>query len=809
MFLNELRYAVRVLLKRPAYLVASVLTLALAIGANTAIFSVVHAVLLRRLPYKDSAKLVMIWQADPKRNIDHFADSIPYFKGWRDQNRVFEEMAAIAGQDMDLTGSQGPERVLGTLVSANFFSVLGAKPALGRTFIPEEDEPNHANVAVLSYELWQHRFGGNQQVVGQVITTDKTGYTIVGVMPRDFQFLDPSALWVPLGKNAESLHIPGNFPLRILAAVTPLRVVARLKPHVSLEQAQDNLNVLTTAMQSAMASPWQARVVTLNDELVGTQTRRILVVLLAAVGLVLLIACANIANLQLVHVTNRQREMATRLALGAMRRRLVYQLFVESGVIAIAGGIFGLLLAAGAVSALGAFIPAKVLGMQRVSVDGPMLLFSLFVSLLSIPLFATIPALRISRPDLASTLKESALSASHGARQRRLQSAFVISEVALASVLLIGAMLTIKSLYRLSEINLGLDPHNVLTMEINLSKTRYPVSEKQIAFFDEVRSRVQALPGVRKAGMINFLPLTGFTWQWSISVDGDTSGADHTYPVNYRTIAGDYFQAMQVPLLQGRFFESSDSASTSSVVIINEAMAKQFWPNQDPLGKRIKMGDRTAVAPWLLVVGVVANVKEVDLTDQPKPVFYVPLRQTPQSAMVLVLRTSEDTDIIVPAVRERILSLDANQPVHDIRTMDSVLASSVADSRFNALLLSIFAGIATFLAIVGIYSVIAYFVAQRSHEIGIRLALGAGRQQIILMMLGQALKVIGIGIAVGLFMALGLTRFLASLLYNVKPLDPVIFISVVALLGFVAVIAGFLPLRRTTKIDPVVSLRYE
>ncbi len=804
---SELRYAVRVLFKRPGFFVASVVTLALAIGANAAIFSVVNAVLLHPLPFNESDQLVLLWQADSKRGIDHFTVSLPYFEGWRDQNHVFEQVAAFAGKDFDLIGQSGPERVAGTLVSANFFSVLGVQPALGRAFLTEEDEPNHSNVAVISHDLWQRRFGGATRLAGQVLTTDRTSYTVVGVMPPKFRFLNTVDIWIPLGKKAESLHIPSNFPPKILAAITPLKVVARLKSHIALNLAQADVDTITRGMQSAFASPWQARIVHLSDEVVGPKVRRILLVLLAAVALVLLIACANVANLQLIHITNRQREMATRVALGATRRKLIWQLLAEGGVIAMLGGIAGLLLAFGAMRAVGASIPIDILGAQRVAMDSHVLVFTFCISLLSLGMFGTIPALRISGPSLVSSLREGSFNLSQGTQQTRFQRAFVISEVGFASVLLIAALLTVKSLYHLSSINVGIDPHNVLTMGVNLSQVRYPGSQKQYAFFDEASNRLRGLPGVQEVGLISFLPLEGVTWQWSFSIEGREN---QTYPTNYRVVSGDYFRAMRIPLVQGSFFAPVDSASASNVVIINQAMAKEFWPNQNAIGQRIKMGDRTAVAvPWLSVVGVVADVKEVDLTDQPKPVFYVPFLQSPQSSMAFVIRTAKDPSSIVSPVRELVSAIDPNQPLRDIRTMEEVLAISTASSRFNMLLLSIFAGIATVLAFIGVYGVIAYSVNQRSHEIGIRLALGARRTQIIGMIMGQAAVLILIGISIGLLAASGLTRFLSSLLYDVKPLDPAVFLLVSLLLSFIALLASFLPVRRATRVDQMAALRYQ
>ncbi len=806
--MNSLRYALRVLSRRQGFVLASVLTLALAIGVNTAIFSVVNGVLLRPLPYKNPGKIVLIWQADSKRGIDHFSVSLPYFQGWRENNHTLGQISAFAGITLDLTGKSGPERVSGTLISANFFSLLGVQPALGRTFSVEEDGQNHTSIAVISHELWQRRFGSKTDIVGQALTTDTASYTIIGVMPR-FQFLNPADVWIPLGRNAESLHIPGNYPAKLLVNVTPLNVVARLKEGVTLGQAQDDITAVTRGMQTEFGSRWQSRVVALEEELVGTKTRRILLVLQAAVGLVFLIACANIVNLQLTHLTSRQKEMATRVALGATRKAVFSQLLTECGIIAFTGGVLGLLVAFTALRLSLASLPTEMGGPQHVEVNGRVLLFTLGLSLLSIPLFGAVPVLRVFHSNLVDSLREGLSNTSSGGRQRRLQSLFVVSEVALASVLLIGSLLTVKSLYRLSAIDLGIDPQHVLTMGVNLSPARYRGPEKQSAFFKELYDQIQTIPDVHKVGATSFLPLTGLSWQWTVSVEGNEGALIHTYPANYRVVDRDYFSAMGVPLLQGREFSAEDSISAPNVVIVNEEMAKQLWPNQSPIGKRMRMGDRTATVPWLSVVGVVANVKEVDLTDQPKPVFYVPYQQNAQASMVLVIKTIGNPANVLEPVRQHILALDANQPVHDIRTMEEVLSNSTASSRFNMLLLTAFAGLATLLALVGIYGVIGYFVNQRAHEIAIRLALGARRPQITIMMLRQTVALIVMGICSGLLLATGVARLLANLLYEVKASDPAVFFVVALLLFAVACLAGFLPLRRTSRIDPVVSLRYE
>lgn len=807
-FISELRYALRVLYKRPAFAWSSIATLALAIAANTAIFSVVNAVMLHPLPFKDSTRLVMLWETDPKRGITHFPVSVPYFKGWQERNQVFDQMAALAGTNFDLIGTGGAERVSATQVSSNFFSVLGTNPLMGRTFLPEEDGPNHLNVAVISYELWHRRFGNMSSPVGQLLTTDAAAYNIIGVMPPQFRFLGPSDVWVPLGKNAEALHIPGNFPARVLAAITPLRVVARLKPGVTLTGAEREIGAITNSMQKDFGSSWQSSVMHLTDELTPPKTRRILLVLQAAVGLVLLMACFNVVNLLLAHISSRQRETAARIALGATRSRITLQFMAESTVLSLCSGALGLLMAFAIMQGLVALIPTTIIGAHRVEIDGGALLFTLAVSLLTVPIFGTIPALRSSRLTLSDILREGLFNISPGVRNRRLQGIFVASEVAIAMVLLIGTLLTVKSLYRLSTVELGLESRNVLTMGINLSKTRYREPDKQYSFYREVINQTRTLAGVQEVGLVNFLPLTGMTWQWSVSVDGQ-NGHNRTYPANFRAVEGEYFSAMRIPLVEGRLFSSTDFGFGSNVVIINQAMAKQFWPNQDPIGHQIKMGDQTASVPWLTIVGVVANVKEVDLTDQPKPVFYVPLRESQQAVMALVIRTAGDPSSIIPAVRAKISNIDPDQPVHDVQTMETVLSSALAPSRFTMLLLGIFAGIATILAIIGIYGVLAYSISQRRREIGIRLALGAHRGKITVMILRYALVLVSFGVGAGLLASAGLMRFLANLLYEVKPFDAAVFIAVSVLLATVALLTSYLCAQRASAIDPSVSLRYE
>jgi putative ABC transport system permease protein len=806
--LSELRYALRVLYRRPTFALPSIITLALAIAANTAIFSVVNAVLLHPLPFKDPSRVVTLWQTDPKRGVDHFPVSVPYFKGWQARNQVFDQMAAFAGTNLDLTGSAGPERVPGTLVSSNFFSLLGIEPRLGRTFLPEDDEPNRLNVAVISYELWQRRFGNTASPVGQTLITDTATYTVIGVLPPNFRFLGPSDVWVPLGKNAEALHIPGNFPARILAAITPLQVVARLKPDVTFRGVESDIGAITSSLQKDLGSSWQSSIVALTDELVPPKNRRILLVLQAAVGLVLLIACVNVTNLLLAHITNRQRETAARIALGATRKRLVLQLLSESVVLSLCSGIVGLVIAYAQVRLLGVYIPSGIMGANQVGIDGGVLIFTLTLSLVTMPVFGAVPFLRLSRPNVSETLREGLSNVSASSRNRKFQGAFVASEVAIAMVLLIGTLLTVKSLRRLSAINLGIEPRNVLTMGINLSKSRYREPEKQYQFFRQTLDQMASVPGVQEAGLVSFLPLMGLTWQWSVSVDG-YGDPKRTYPANFRVMEGDYFKTMGIPLIAGRLFSSTDFGLGANVVIVNQAMARQFWPNQNPIGRRIKMGDQSASVPWLSIAGVVGNVKEVDLTDQPKPVFYVPFHESPQASMTLVIRTSTDPTTIVSAIRAKIQAIDPDQPVHDTQTMEKVLSSSVAPSKFTMLLLSVFAGIATVLAIVGIYGVLTYSINQRRREIGIRLALGARREAITAMILRHALLLVLIGVGAGLLISAGSMRFLASLLYEVKPFDAAIFIAVPLLLVAIAMITSYLSAQRASTIDPSTSLRYE
>jgi putative ABC transport system permease protein len=805
-FWNELNRIARLFRRKPAFFAACTITLALALGANAVIFSVINAVLLHPLGFEKPNQLVLLWTADRKQGIDHFGVSLPYFEGWRNQNHVFEQIAAFAGQNFDLIGQSEPERVSGAMVSANFFNLLGTQPVAGRTFLPEEDNPHHSNVAVVSYELWQRRFGSETRLAGQTLATGKTNYTIIGIMPAKFRFLGAADIWVPLGAKAESLHIPSNFPPKILATIAPLSVVARLKPGVALSQAQVELKTITSGMQSAYASPWESQIERFTDVVVGPKVRRILLVLMAAVVVVLLIACVNVANLQLIHVVDRQREMAIRVALGATRQKLIYRLLAEGGIIAFTGGAAGLLIAFAGAKMLAASIPGNILGASSIAVDSRVLLFTLVATLFSLAIFGIIPALQVSGHNLTGSLREGASNLSLGVQQRKLQQTFVISQVGFASVLLVAALLMMKDLYHLSLIDLGIDPHNVLTVGISLSEVRYSDSQKQHAFFDTARERLKKLPGVTEVGLVSFLPLEGITWQWSFSIKGRE---DQMYPANYRVVDGDYFRAMSIPLRKGQFFGPANYVLGPDEAIINEAMAKEFWPAQDPIGRFIRMGDRTANVPWLSIVGVVADVKEVDLTGQPKPVFYVPYGQSPQPSMALVIRSETDPTNLISAVRRQILQIDPNQPVHDIRTMEDVLSSTTATSRFNMQVLIIFAGIATILALTGIYGVIGYSVDQRVHEIGIRLALGARQTQIIGMIMAQAAILILLGIGIGLLAAAGLMRFLATVLYEIKPFDPAVFLFVLLLLSAMALVASFLPLRRINKLDYMAVLRYE
>jgi putative ABC transport system permease protein len=803
--LHDLRYAARMQRKNPAFTIIAVIALALGIGANTAIFSVVNTVLLRPLPYKNPERLVMVWEDATKHGYPRDTPTVANFIDWRDQNQVFEGMAAIAEESFNLTNAGDPERLEGRLVSASLFPILGVEPQIGRVFTAAEDQLGAQHVVVLSYGLWQHRLGGDPNVVGKPLTLNGESYIVVGVMPARFQF--PSSddeAWVPIAFTPEEAANRNRHYLE---------VVARLKPGVTLAQAQTEMSTIATRLQQQYPqsnADLGAAVTSLHEHMVG-DIKPALLILLGAVGLVLLIACANVANLLLARAAVRQKEIAVRVALGAKRGRLIRQFLTESVLLSTLGGVVGLIIAYVGLILLKTFIPENISQARDISIDYKVLGFTLLVSVATGLIFGLAPAMQAVRFNQAETLKEGGRDAATGGSGKRLRSLLVMAEVAISLVLLIGAGLLINSFLRLRNVDPGFRPDNLLTMKIVLPQPKYEKHERRSAFYTDLVQRVQSLAGVRSAAVTTNLPLYRQGNSISVTIEGRPEPPPgQELIVVTRIISPGYFDTMSIPLLKGRGLTDQDTSTSPNVVVISEMMARRFWPGEDPVGKRIATGRVESPEDWIQVVGVVKDVRQFELNADPKPQMYLSYRQAGFFGVEdLVVKTDVEPASMAATVRKAVWEIDKDQPVSNIRTMDEILADSIARQRFSMLLLAIFAGVALVLAGVGIYGVMSYSVAQRTHEIGIRMALGAQTGAVLKLAVGYGMKLVVVGIVVGLIAAFALTRVMATLLFGVTATDPATFALISLLLVAVAALASYIPARRATKVNPIIALRYE
>jgi predicted permease len=802
---QDVRYGARMLLKNPAFTAIAVLALALGIGANTAIFSVVNTLLLRPLPYKNPSQLVVIWENATHLGFPKNTPSPANFLDWQKQNTLFEGMGAFAERTFNLTGIGEPERLDGRRVSANLFDLLGVKAIIGRTFVAEEDKPG-TKVAILNESLWKRRFGSDPGVIGRALTLNGESYTVVGVLPSSVRL--PSfgnwrdQVWVPLAFPADEAASRGSHFLE---------VIGRMKAGLSLPQARAEME--TIAARLAQQYPEHnvrigSVVNPLHEEVVGNM-KPALLILLGAVAFVLLIACANVANLLLARAAVRHKEIALRLALGADRARLTKQLLVESVMLSMLGGVVGLALAYAGLRILTRFIPPDVANADTIVIDGKVLLFTLLIALVTGLVFGLAPASQASHFNLNDTLKEGGRDSGAGPRGKRLRSVLVIAEVAVSFILLIGAGLLINSFMHLRNLDPGFHADHLLTLNIDLSETKYPDNPKRVAFFDEVVRRVQALPGVRSVAVAGNLPFTYNGDSMPIGVEGIPDPPPDQHPdVVYRAVGPGYFSTMGIPLARGRDFNDQDSLDANPVVVVSEKTAKHYWPDSDPIGKRIKNGSTTADAPWRTVIGVVKDVRQNDFIAEPKMQMYFTYRQL-RSLMpnALIVRTAVDPLSLGASVRNAIWAVDKDQTVANIDSMEHIVAGAVARQRFSMLLLAIFAGIALVLAAVGIYGVMSYSVAQQTREIGIRMALGAQRGDVLKMTVKQGLRLVGLGLVIGLVAAFILTRVMASLLFGISATDPLTFISISLVLLSVAILASYIPALRATRVDPMIALR--
>ena len=811
---KQVRYAARSLMKRPGFSLVAVLTLALGIGANTAIFSVVNATLLRPLPFKDPERVVVLWGFLPKLALtaDKLPNSAPNFLGLKAESQTFERLAAFRSWSWQLTGGSEPELLRGARVTSDFFEAVGAGPILGRTFRSADDVPNQASVAIISHGLWQRHFAGDQNVVGKTLTLTGQNATVIGVMPEGFQFpgganMIPGLqfalqndIWMPMGFTKEEQDRHGNLNLA---------VIGRLKPGVSPAQGETELNGIQKELPLGSIG-FTLNTIPLHQHMVGA-IRKPLLVLLATVAFVLLIACANIANLLLARATARQKEIAICAALGAARRRIIGQLLTESLLLSLTGGVIGLLLAVWGNSLLVSLIPREVPRINDVNVDARILLFTLGISIVTGLIFGLVPALQASRFDLNQSLKEGVRGVSAGSGQNRFRGLLVVSEIAMALVLLIGATLLMKSFMRLLDVKPGFNPDHVLTLDVQLpdvAPSRYESREAQAAFFQQLMTRLRSVPGVENAGAVLSLPLSGAYEGTDVILEGqEGDGFDgHRPNADYTIVTPEYFSTLQIPLLQGRYFTAQDNQNAPLVIIVNDTFAARIWPGENPIGKRFRPGMEEKQRE---VVGVVATIKQLTLDSDARSGMYMPHLQAPTAGLTVLVRTRGEPLSIATAVRQEVRALDKDVPVAQVQTMEKVLGASVAQPRFSMLLVGLFAALALVLSAVGIYGVMAYAVSRRAHEIGVRMALGAGANQVLKLVLKDGMTLAFVGIAVGLLGAFALTRLMASLLFGIGAKDPVTFVSVSAFLAFVAFIACYIPARRATKVDPLIALRNE
>jgi putative ABC transport system permease protein len=794
---QDLRYGARMLLKKPGFTLIAVITLALGIGANTAIFSVVNAALLRPLPYAEPDRLAQLWETNIKRDLPFFAVSVPNYVSWKEQSQTFEQLAAWRRQGVNLTGRGEPERLEGAAVSGSLFSLLGVKPALGRDFLPMEDQPRGRRAVIISYGLWERRFGRDPNLIGQELALDGVSHIVVGIAPFGFNFPQGAEIWAPLAADL-AREDRGN---------KGLAVIGRLKPGVTLQQARAELTTIAQRLEQqfpATNRDWSVRLETLYDSIITKETRTALLILLGTVGFLLLIACANVANLTLARATGRASEMAIRAALGASRWQISRQLLTESLLLALAGGGAGVLLALWGVDLLRPAIPENAPRLDEIGIDGWVLSFTLAVSLLTGVLFGLAPALQAARVDLQESLKDGGRTSATGGAHSLFRRGLVAGELALSLVLLIGAALMIRSLANLQRAPLGFNPDRVLTAQVMLPESKYG-PEQAAAFYQQVKERVAGLPGVRAASWSSGVPFTTGNTSNGVIAENSTLAPGELLQSEWRIVSPDYFRTLGIPLLQGRDFTERDNPDAPISVIISQALAERLWPNQNPLGRRLRWGPRL----WVTVAGVVGNVRNVNLAIEPRPMLYLCAYSLPWPVMTLAARVESDPQSIIAAVRAKVKEVDSDMPVASLRTMEEILAQASAQPRFNTWLLGAFAAIALGLGAVGIYGVIAYSVAQRTHEIGVRMALGAQQSDVLKLVLSQGMTLALIGVGIGLLASFALTRLLSGLLYGVSANDPATFAAIPLLLTGVALVACYIPARRAAKVDPMVALRCE
>jgi putative ABC transport system permease protein len=804
-WIKDLRYGLRMLLKKPGFTVVATLALALGIGANTAIFSIVNALLINPLPFPKIERLVAVWEKIPSQGLERNETAVANYFDWKAQNSSFENVALYTWWNANLSGVEPPERLQGFIVTTNFLDTVGVQPVLGRGFLPEEEQPGKDQVAIISNGLWKRRFAADPNIINQPITINGVSRLVVGVMPETFNYpmgmevLAPTA-YTP--KQASNRDNHGNL------------TIARLKDGVTIQQAQSDMDAIAARLEQQYPQSNTGRGVALFPLLTDTvrHYRAALTVISIAVGFVLLIACANVANLMLARASGRGREISLRTALGASRWRIIRQLLSESVLLSALGGAFGILLALWGTETLKTALPNNaaqfIIGWRNIGIDLDVLAFTLVLSLAVGILFGLAPALQLSKIDLNEALKEGSGKSSASGHRNRLRSILVVSEVALSLILLIGGGLAIKSFWGLLKFNPGFRPDNVITMQVSLPRARYDNVAKRFAFFDELTRRVEGLTGVESAGLVNYLPLGGANSSDAFLVeDLPAPPPGQEFVGRYRVCTPNYFQALGVTLSQGRGFSDQDRQGTQPVAIVNETMAREYW-NGEALGKRFRIMGELASNPWMTVIGVIKDVKH-ELYSPVTAEYYLPMAQDVWSTMIVVARGRGEAKSLTAAIRGEVVALDKDQPVYQISTMEEVRAISVLPYSFSGLLLCIFAAIALLLAAVGIYGVVSYAVSQRTHEIGIRMALGASRGDVLKLIIKQGMLPATIGLSIGWLAAFALAQLMGAALVGVSPKDLSAFVGIPVVLTLVAFFACYIPARRATRVDPMIALRYE
>jgi putative ABC transport system permease protein len=808
-FLKDIHRSLRTLVKRPAFFAVAVLTLALGIGVNTALFSVVNAVLLRQLPFRNADRTFWITEVRPERGDAPF--SLPDFLDYRDHTDSLDSISAVGPWSANLTGRGEAEQLVGTRVSANLFETLGVDAGFGRTLEPEDDRPGSPNVVVMAYALWQRRFGGDASIIGKSLDLNGVSYTLVGILPQNFIFpIADAELAVPLVPDADPWRLNRD-------SVNFLRLVGRTRPGTKSERAQAEMNALARKLReqfpASNARKLGVKLTPIRDQITGGY-RRALWVLLGAVGFVLLIACANLANLNLVRASARQREMSIRSALGATRPQVVKQLLLESTLLAAAGGIVGAFLARFGVRALVALSPSSIPRAGEIGLDGSVLAFTALISLAAAIGAGLVPALSISRGDLAQQLNEGSRGSTEGGRGKALRTGLVVVEVALSLILLAGAGVLLKSFFRAQTVETGFDPHGVLAVRLSLPKARYPNLAGVTRFYDALLPRVQTLPGVSAGAVINVLPLSGVISSIPFTVVGRAFSKEQIPDAQYRNVSPMYLRAMRIPLLAGREFNESDTDRTQLVCHVNETLAKRYWPAGDAVGAHVMLDDNDSKPREAEIVGIIHDVKDRGLEASPSFDIYIPFRQTHEDEVVWlranqywVLRTDGDPLALANAFREQVRSVDSDVAAANVRSMDQYLSHTIAPRRFNLQLLSVFALAALALALAGIYGVISFSVNQRAHEIGVRMAIGARHSHVLRMVIADGIKPVLAGLALGILCIFALSKVLASMVFAVSTSDPATLAAVTLMFGCVSLAALYLPARRATKVDPLVILR--